>query len=519
LGSKFREAALQDCEQDERAGILTLSDRLRNICFVQGLYSDRIQTIVRSRNYDNFDEIAETALEEESAIISKNERYRSSNMSSDNLKCSNCGRNNHVTSRCFLKGKKDVRVNQFSARHENRGPNRDIICFDCSGKGHIARKCTRPRKKSGRSDVTECKPGSNDSGKRITTIGKWQSTDGPVYSIGCAGRKDCEFLKLKVNISKTGELLLLIDSGADVSVLKGKNLIGSTKYDPERKVRVKSVSGSLIETHGAIEAVIELRNSSITHEFQLVNKQVDIPCEGILGRDFFQHAKAQICYETQSVNLNGEVIKMVNANKTEIAKIEKTRETRKIKLPRRSECVVKLPVKEKSPLVGILDKQEIQEGIFMAGSLTKVITGYVITSILNTNDEEVEIQEPLVELEDIESVGDLTGATEEKQRDREKRILKQLRLDHLNDEEKKLLIGTCQDYQDIFYLPGDTLSSTNATRHSIRVQPGTEPINTRPYRLPETQKVEVERQVEKLLKEGIIEESNSPWNSPILVVA
>jgi len=63
---------LQDCEQDERAGTLTLAEKLRNICFVQGLYSDRIQTIVRSRNYCSFDDIAETALEEESAIFSKN---------------------------------------------------------------------------------------------------------------------------------------------------------------------------------------------------------------------------------------------------------------------------------------------------------------------------------------------------------------------------------------------------------------------------------------------------------------
>jgi hypothetical protein len=46
---------------EERAGILTLVDRLRNICFVQGLYSDRIQTIVRSRNSENLDEIADTA--------------------------------------------------------------------------------------------------------------------------------------------------------------------------------------------------------------------------------------------------------------------------------------------------------------------------------------------------------------------------------------------------------------------------------------------------------------------------
>jgi hypothetical protein len=76
LGSQFRESALLNCSDGAQEGILDLSDRLRNICFVQGLASDCIQTIVRSRNYRNFDEIAETALVEESAITSEHERYR-----------------------------------------------------------------------------------------------------------------------------------------------------------------------------------------------------------------------------------------------------------------------------------------------------------------------------------------------------------------------------------------------------------------------------------------------------------
>jgi hypothetical protein len=91
-------------------------------------------------------------------------------------------------------------------------------------------------------------------------------------------------------------------------------------------------------------------------------------------------------------------------------------------------------------------------------------------------------------------------------------------LEHLNTEERKLLVQTCLDYQDIFYLHGDTLSSTDAARHAINVEPGTEPINTKPYRLPETQMSEVSKQVTKLLRDGIIEESVSPWNSPILVI-
>jgi len=101
-----------------------------------------------------------------------------------------------------------------------------------------------------------------------------------------------------VDISKENELLFLIDTGADISLLKGDNLIGTTEYDSESEVKVKCVDGSPMETHGVLEARIEHKNSSIVHNFQLVNKQVDIPCDGILGGDFLQRPKAKFCYES-----------------------------------------------------------------------------------------------------------------------------------------------------------------------------------------------------------------------------
>jgi hypothetical protein len=66
---------------------------------------------------------------------------------------------------------------------------------------------------------------------------------------------------LKVNISKENELLFLIDTGADISLLKGNKLIGTTEYDPDRKVKVKCVDGSPMETYGVLEAKIKLKNS------------------------------------------------------------------------------------------------------------------------------------------------------------------------------------------------------------------------------------------------------------------
>jgi hypothetical protein len=155
LGSKFREAALQDCEPEEKSGILSLADKLRNIFFVQGLYSDRIQTIVRSRNYANFDDIAETALEEESEIFSKNERNGHANSTVDGPRCSNCHKLGHPTSRCYLRDKKNMLVSQLAANSHSQGKNYDLICYNCQGKGHMAKQFRKPKRKLEKSEFNK----------------------------------------------------------------------------------------------------------------------------------------------------------------------------------------------------------------------------------------------------------------------------------------------------------------------------------------------------------------------------
>ena len=56
-----------------------------------------------------------------------------------------------------------------------------------------------------------------------------------------------------MDVSKENDVLFLIDTGADINLLKGDKLLGTTEYDPERKVKVKCVDGSLMETHGVLE--------------------------------------------------------------------------------------------------------------------------------------------------------------------------------------------------------------------------------------------------------------------------
>jgi hypothetical protein len=171
----------------------------------------------------------------------------------------------------------------------------------------------------------------------------------------------------------------------------------------------------------------------------------------------------------------------------------------------------------------------LSEGIYLASSISKVTGDQIITSILNTRDEDVTIDRPMVELKKLDSedcrkenTEEYIGATvlvkDKTVRRRTQEVLEKLRLNHLNSEEREAIEKVCKDYQDIFHVPGEELSCTSVVKHSINVVPGTNPINTKPYRLPETQKAETEKQIDKLVKEGVVEESKSPWNSPLLVV-
>jgi len=145
------------------------------------------------------------------------------------------------------------------------------------------------------------------------------------------GKENHQLLKLKVDVSReTGGLLFLVDTGADVSLIKGSRLIGTTEFNPDAKVNVKCVDGSSMETHGTIDANFEVGSELIAHRFQLVNKQVDIPYDGILGRDFLQRTKARICYETGTVILLGERYTMVGKVKPSEKKVMTVRQ---IKLP------------------------------------------------------------------------------------------------------------------------------------------------------------------------------------------
>lgn len=73
------------------------------------------------------------------------------------------------------------------------------------------------------------------------------------------------------------------------------------------------------------------------------------------------------------------------------------------------------------------------------------------------------------------------------------------------------------EFADIFNEP-DGLPPSRSYDHTIPLIAGAQPVNIRPYRYTPDQKNEIEKQVQEMLKKGIIRPSSSPFSSPVLLV-
>jgi len=78
------------------------------------------------------------------------------------------------------------------------------------------------------------------------------------------------------------------------------------------------------------------------------------------------------------------------------------RRVNKLTLPARTELIVQVLV-DAGPRVheGIVERAELMPGVYMTESLVMVAKGCVITSIINTTEENVELFDPVVKLEEL----------------------------------------------------------------------------------------------------------------------
>ena len=307
----------------------------------------------------------------------------------------------------------------------------------------------------------------------------------------------------------------LIDTGANVSLIKACRLDPETCFNSKDKLILHGLSPNIpVGTEGSCQIPIQICGSVINVKFYILNQAINVPFDGLLGKDFLQRESTTIDYQSNTLTLKSVPVPIkLNTEKSEHPSVNF------VSLKARTETLIEIEVENPEIQEGIIPEIKLLKGVYLSRAITKVNKdNKAYATILNTRVTDQQIKPITVRLERIpETAIFLLDNSNTSQSNRENLVKKNLRLEHLNSDEKASVLNICTEYNDIFHFSDDILTTTNAIEHKIHVTDPT-PIDTKSYRYPEAHKLEVKKQIDKMLKQGIIQPSISPWSAPLWIV-
>ncbi|UYV84069.1 hypothetical protein LAZ67_X001057 [Cordylochernes scorpioides] len=103
-----------------------------------------------------------------------------------------------------------------------------------------------------------------------------------------------------------------------------------------------------------------------------------------------------------------------------------------------------------------------------------------------------------------------------KSEDRRQQILS-LVDERLDKEQKSMIVECLEKYSEVFDFERKSFSTTSNVKHKIDTS-DSRPIKQRPYRVSPVERRAIQSEVDKMIKMGIVQPSESPWSSPVVLV-
>ncbi|KAL4152656.1 hypothetical protein QTP88_000489 [Uroleucon formosanum] len=298
-----------------------------------------------------------------------------------------------------------------------------------------------------------------------------------------------------------GPCHLLVDSGSDLNFIKLSSLKDDVMVHEPTEHILTGITGHVLQSLGTVELTLTIKQEKRKALFQVVHSSFPVPHEGILGKPLIIGMKTVIDYQRKELMLTdisasiGTTESLNNSEQAESPKTGRDNGSPKLQDITNNQIngnIVLRPRTETLVSIPITDQKDGEIVLVPAQTIAKTI---MCSNTINKSNEE-------------------TSANGS----RLNKLNEEIHTEHLNKEEYDSLMTICKQFSDIFHLEGDKLSCTNAVYHEINVNPATQPINERPYRLPYKHKQEIDKQIQKLQEDDIIAPSRSPWNAPLLVV-
>lgn len=135
---------------------------------------------------------------------------------------------------------------------------------------------------------------------------------------------------------------------------------------------------------------------------------------------------------------------------------------------------------------------------------------------INTTSRIQVVKTGVLPAESLENYKIFTIDEVKKKKERTKQLMEIIEKNTPSTHRDKIL-ALCREYSEIFVLQEDKLTVNNFYEQKFRMK-DENPVYTKNYRTPYTQRCEIDKQVDNLLKNDLIEPSAAEFNSPVLLV-
>ncbi|PAA63164.1 hypothetical protein BOX15_Mlig027025g2 [Macrostomum lignano] len=357
------------------------------------------------------------------------------------------------------------------------------------------------------------------------------------------------FVQLGIGDNK---VIACLDSGCNASVMGTKvrdQLIANdpinNTFIPARKYQAATAfNGTSTQILGTLHCEVKLGKISQTHVFLVTEGQVT---DVLLGIDFMRGFNVNLLVADGQVTVAGEVVPVIEGDRG-VFQARRVTAACNVQLPPRSETMVPSRVIGADPgSPGFLGTKLFcsDSEFFVAHSVDSVSsTGHVLVRLLNSGNQPSEIAagQEIASFQSLR-VGETISHTALTEKDFSVSSSKDLgtKLAKLPDPD----LGTASWLKKQFKLEESTLSETQLTitlkllnyflsaisksdtdlgkthLHEMAIElnePTCRPISQPSRRTTPAQKEFLDRHINQLIEQGVIEESNSEWASPIVLV-
>ena len=410
-------------------------------------------------------------------------------------------------------------------------------CFYCKKSGHIARSCFRnPESEQYRGPTRDAAPTSTGNlpiNSAVQVLNpperNLENSESYIFNVNSA-----RLIREKVKCGQE-TAIALIDTGAAVTVITPE-LLQKTEFvkQPLTGSKIRLVNGQCLSPQGVADIVVTHRGKT------LKGSALVMPMSGfelLLGNDFLQQFRAiHIDYESEE--------SLFTTGKSSLAEI----------------CTLEAEEEQKENVLVSNGSQEIpaysirhipatisnkMEGSCIVKpsesllSTTSLSTGHALVQtdlenipVANLSPKAAwlekgvtlgtleEYQESIVDEESKKILLMQDSVKKEDPEAEKKELLKNLdsRIGtNLSEKERGEIEKILEEFSHCFALNEDDLGLCSLVKHDINT--GIAPaIHQLPYKSAWKERVVIQDQVEGMLRRGVIEPSDSPWSSPVVLV-